>query len=139
MQERGWKHFAHEADLGVCGWGPTADAAFEEAARALVASITDAQVVPSTRVHVTCEAGDLELLLVAWLNTVIYEMAVRRMLFTRFEVHITGYNLEASMWGEEIDRLRHCPACEPKGATYTALEVSRDDAGRWTARCIVDV
>lgn len=139
MQERGWNHFAHEADLGVCGWGPTVDAAFEEAALALTASITDSQVVPSTCVDIVCEGNDLELLFVAWLNAIIYEMAVRKMLFGRFEAHITRNSLKGSLWGEEIDRLRHCPACEPKAATYTALEVSKDDTGRWTARCVVDV
>jgi len=28
---------------------------------------------------------------------------------------------------------------EVKGATYTALSVSRDDAGTWHAQCVVDV
>ena len=139
MQERGRNYFPHEADLGICGWGPTADIAFEEAALGLTASVTDGQVVPATRVELSCEGTDLELLFVAWLNAIIYEMAVRRMLFGRFEVHINGNRLKASMWGEAIDRLRHSPACEPKGATYTALKVSKDDNGRWTACCVVDV
>jgi tRNA nucleotidyltransferase (CCA-adding enzyme) len=34
---------------------------------------------------------------------------------------------------------RHAPACEPKGATYTALKVARDADGAWSAACIVDV
>ena len=31
------------------------------------------------------------------------------------------------------------PACEPKGATYTALKVSKNVDGMWSAACIVDV
>ena len=41
--------------------------------------------------------------------------------------------------GEPIDVERHAPACEPKGATYTALKVAADDKGLWSAGCIVDV
>jgi len=77
-------------------------------------------------------------LFVDWLNTIIYEMAVRRMLFARFAVTIEGTRLKATLWGEPVDVARHAPACEPKGATYTALRVSRED-GAWSAACVVDV
>ena len=139
MQGRGWEHFSHEADLGICGWGPSPDAAFEEAASALTAAVTRAEVHPHSVVEIACEAPDLELLFVAWLNAIIYEMAVRNMLFGRFSVRIRGNRLSASLWGEAVDRTRHEPACEPKGATYTELRVSNDGGGRWTARCVVDV
>lgn len=139
MAERGWQHFSHKADLGICGWGPTIDVAFEEAALALTAAITTADIAPSLRVDIRCKAANPELLLVAWLNAIIYEMAVRRMLFGRFEVRISGVRLSASIWGETISRTRHEPACEPKGATYTELNVSQDENGRWSARCVVDV
>lgn len=125
--------------IGICGWGATVEAAFEEAALALTAAVTDADVASATRLDIRCEATDRELLLVAWLNAIIYEMAVRRMLFGRFEVRVSGSTLTASIWGEAIDRARHEPACEPKGATYTELNVSQDESGRWSARCVVDV
>ena len=73
-----------------------------------------------------CEAPDLELLFVEWLNAIIYEMAVRNMLFGRFAVRIEGTRLEGTLWGEPVDVERHAPACEPKGATYTALKVAKD-------------
>jgi tRNA nucleotidyltransferase (CCA-adding enzyme) len=43
------------------------------------------------------------------------------------------------LWGEAVDVARHAPACEPKGATYTALKVAADENGKWSAACIVDV
>jgi hypothetical protein len=49
---------------------------------------------------VLCEAPDLELLLVEWLNAVIYEMGVRKMLFGRFAVRIEDGRLEGTLWGE---------------------------------------
>ena len=76
-----WQHFPHDADVGVQGWGATPAQAFEQAAYALTAIITHAEVKPQNLVQVRCEAPDLELLLVE--NAIIYEMAARKMLFGR--------------------------------------------------------
>jgi tRNA nucleotidyltransferase (CCA-adding enzyme) len=135
----GWEHFPHDADVGVRGWGATAAQAFEQAALALTAVITHAGVEPQVPVEVRCEAPDLELLLVEWLNAIIYEMAVRNILFGRFAVRIEDGRLEGTLWGEPVDVERHAPACEPKGATYTALRVAKDPDGAWSAACVVDV
>jgi len=134
-----WEHFPHDADVGVRGFGATAAEAFEQAARALTAVVTHAEVRPLEPVGIACEAPDLELLFAEWLNAVIYEMAVRRMLFGRFAVRIAGTQLDATAWGEPVDVARHSPACEPKGATYTALRVAQEQDGSWSAACIVDV
>ena len=135
----GWEHFPHDADVGIRGWGPTPAVAYEQAAHALTAVITNAEVRSQTSVDVKCEAPDLELLFVEWLNAIIYEMAVRRMLFGEFAVEITDGRLEGVLRGEPVDVVRHAPACEPKGATYTALRVAQDSGGNWSAACIVDV
>jgi SHS2 domain-containing protein len=134
-----WEHFPHDADVGVRGFGKTAAEAFERAAQALTAVVTTADIAPATAVEVSCEAPDLELLFVEWLNAIIYEMAVRKMLFSRFSVRIDGTRLSGTLWGEPVDVARHAPACEPKGATYTALKVAAGDDGLWSAGCIVDV
>lgn len=131
--------FPHGADVGVRGIGPTPAAAFEEGARALIKAITDpGRVAPETAVEIRCEAPDLKFLFLDWLNALIYEMAVRRFLFGRFAVSIEGNRLSARAWGEPIDRKRHRPAVEPKGATLTGLRVEFRD-GAWVAECIVDV
>jgi len=135
----GWVHFPHDADVGVRGYGADPAAAFEQAAQALTAAVTEAEVEPRSEVGVRCEAPDLELLFVEWLNAIIYEMAVRRMLFGRFRVRIDGTRLEGTLWGEPVDVGRHAPASEPKGATYTALKVAQDERGQWSAACVVDV
>ncbi|HXG52819.1 MAG TPA: archease [candidate division Zixibacteria bacterium] len=134
-----WEHFPHGADIGVRGIGSSKEEAFEQAAVALTAVVTDpALVAPGECVPLSCEAPDDELLLVNWLNAVIYEMAVRRMLFARFEVRISGRRLDAKAWGEPVDPARHEPAVEVKGATCTGLRVGRED-GVWVAQCVVDV
>jgi len=135
-----WEHFHHEADIGVRGIGATKEEAFAEAAVAMTAVVTDpAGVRPRDSVPIRCEAPDDELLLVDWLNALIYEMAVRHFLFGRFEVTIGGGRLDATAWGEPVDVARHRPAVEVKGATYTELAVRRLPDGRWLAQCVVDV
>jgi SHS2 domain-containing protein len=135
-----WEHFPHEADMGIRGIGPTREAAFEGAALALTAVITDpSEVISAQKVSITCQAPDDELLLVDWLNAIVYEMATRKMLFGRFEVHFDGHSLQATAWGEPIEVIRHRPSVEVKGATYTELSLKQDEQGRWIAQCVVDV
>ena len=135
-----WEHFTHEADIGVRGIGSTKEAAFEEAGLALTAVVTDpASVSPMQAVTIVCEAPDQELLLVDWLNALVYEMATRDMLFSRFAVRFNDHSLHATAWGERVEVTRHQPAVEVKGATYTELSVKQDAHGRWIAQCVVDV
>lgn len=140
MNGRYWEHFPHGADVGVRGVGPTKEAAFEEAARALTAVITDLGTVAARHsVSVACAAPDDELLLVDWLNVLVYEMATRRMLFAEFKVRIDADRLSGTARGEPLDITRHAPAVEVKGATFTELKVNRDRHGAWIAQCVVDV
>ena len=137
--EVGWELFPHDADTGVTGRGKTIAEAFEQAALALTAVVTSARVEPTTRVDVDCRRENIELLFVDWLDAVIYEMAVRRMLFGRYSVTIGDTHLSGTLWGEPVDIARHAPACEPKGATLTALAVKQEPGGLWSAGCVVDV
>lgn len=113
--------------------------AFEHAALGLTRIVTYSPIAADSRVEVECRQSDLELLFVDWLDAIIYEIATRKMLFGHFAVRIEGLFLQGSLWGEPVDMVRHAPACEPKGATLTALKVARDDSGIWTAQCVIDV
>lgn len=140
MCETSWQHFPHGADMGVRGIGKSKAAAFEQAAMAVTALVTDPQSVRAQAlVKIGCTAPDDELLLVEWLNGIICEMATRKMLFARFAVAIDGNQLSGMAWGEPIDLSRHDAAVEPKGATCTSLEVCQDESGCWRAQCIIDV
>jgi tRNA nucleotidyltransferase (CCA-adding enzyme) len=140
MQGTYWEHFPHEADMGVRGVGATMEEAFEQAAVALTAVITDPESIALVEeIDIECEAPDDELLFADWLNALIYQMATRRMLFARFEVRIDDSRLDGKAWGEPVDVGKHHPAVEVKGATYTQLKVTRDKTGAWLAQCIVDV
>jgi tRNA nucleotidyltransferase (CCA-adding enzyme) len=135
-----WTHFPHEADIGLVGIGPTKAEAFRQAAFALTGVITDPPLVRRlTAVSIECHAPTDELLLVEWLNALVYEMAVRSMLFGDFEVELSASALHATAWGEPVDLDRHEPAVEVKGATLTALALSQEPDGSWRAQCVVDV
>jgi SHS2 domain-containing protein len=139
-KKTGWTHFPHGADIGLCGFGPTLETSFEQTALAMIAAVTDPSWVRTVMpVNIECEAPDPELLLVDWLNALIFEISTQGILFGRFEVHIEGDRLTGKAWGEPVSQQRHKPAVELKGATYTALEVKRESGGTWVARCVVDV
>lgn len=134
-----WEHFDHGADIGVRGIGASKAEAFEQVALALTAVITDPLCVAARMtVAIQCEAPDDELLLVDWLNALIYEMAVRHMVFGRFHVELAGHRLHADVWGEPVSVPRHHPAVEVKGATLTSLRVVPVEGG-WLAQTVVDV
>lgn len=134
-----WEHFEHGADVGVRGFGASKAEAFEQAARALTAVVTDLGAVEAREaVAIECEAPDDELLFAEWLNGLVFEMATRRMLFSRFAVRLEGTRLSAEVRGERIDVARHHPAVEVKGATYTALRVAHE-GGEWVVQTVVDV
>jgi len=135
-----WEHFPHAADIGVRGIGRTEDEAFEEAAKALVALTTDLdRVSPKEKVVVSLSAPDDEQLLVEWLDALVFEMATRRWVFSRFEVRIEGGKLEGTLWGEPRDESRHPIGVEVKGPTFTELHVGVREDGLWVAQLIVDV
>jgi tRNA nucleotidyltransferase (CCA-adding enzyme) len=134
-----WEHFSHDADIGLVGLGPTKAEAFRQAAIALTAVVTDpARVNAVTSIEVVCHGPDDELLFVEWLNTLVYEMSVRSMLFADFSVEIKDGELHAAARGEPVDLERHEPAVEIKGATMTSLHVT-PVCGGWRAQCVVDV
>jgi protein archease len=134
-----YEHFPHDADMGVRGFGSTREEAFQEAAKALVSLTVDlSQVSAVEPVRVSAAAPDDEQLLVGWLDCVVFEMATRHMVFSRFDVRIEGARLEGALFGEHRDERRHAAGVEVKGATFTELRVA-EECGRWVAQCVVDV
>src|SRR5512145_534413 len=97
--------------MGIRGVGATKEEAFEQAAIALTAVVTDPRyVTPLEEVGVECEAPDDEHMLAEWLNALIYQMATRRMLFARFDVQFDDSRLSGKAWGEPVDVGKHSPA-----------------------------
>lgn len=135
-----WEHFPHQTDIGVRGLGATPAQAFEQAALALTAVVTDpANVAANDMVQLSCMAPSSDLLLIDWLNSLIFEMVTRNMLFSRFQVSKEGNSLTAQMWGETRDATRHRAAAEVKGTAFSELRVLQQPDGAWLAQCVVDI
>ncbi|BAP87530.1 putative uncharacterized protein [Burkholderiales bacterium GJ-E10] len=126
-----WETFPHEADIGVRGTGATMAEAFAGAATALTAVVCDpAAVGAAETTRIECTAPDDELLLLDWLNALIYEMATRRLLFSRFAVRITGHRLRATAWGSTFPAA--CARCIPASSAPTSSAKRR----RWPISCL---
>jgi len=140
MGSGGYETFEHDADIGVRGRGATLAEAFAQAGLALTSVVSDpGQVRETVHVEIACDARDEETLFFEWVNALVFEMATRWLLFARYAVLIEGGRLRATAFGEPVDRERHQPAVEVKGATWTGLCVESDPDGSWVAECVVDV
>jgi len=137
--KRSWEHYSHTADMGIRGFGAGMEEAFAAAALAMIAVSVDLKKIkPKQKVEIACKQPDNELLLIDWLNSLLYEMATRKMLFSKFEVSINGGQLTGKAWGEKLDLRRHNPAVEIKAATCSDLKVTKEK-DKWIAQCIVDI
>jgi SHS2 domain-containing protein len=135
-----WKHFYHQADIGIIGAGPTISSAFAQAGLALTAVITDIdKVLPVQEKTIFIEAPDLDILFFDYMNEIIFLISTQRMLFSEYTVTIENLSLRATIKGEPIDAQKHAPAVEVKGATFSGLKVFQDNEGIWIAKCIIDV
>jgi SHS2 domain-containing protein len=135
-----WEHFPHDADMGIRGFGATPAKAFEQAALAMTAVITDLGLVRLEKeIEIEFEAPKLDLLLIDWINALVFEMADKRMVFGAFRVDISNGRLKGKAKGETVSRERHAPAVEVKGATFTELAVVEERPGFWRAQCVIDV
>lgn len=131
-------YFEHDADIGIIGRGSTIEQAFEAAAQAVFAIVTNLDgVQPQSSVVFEFEEDDLELALVTWLNLLLGKARELGMVFCRFYIQRRGIQWHAEVRGEAWRTdLEH--GVEVKGATLTMLSVKQIGAN-WEARCVVDV
>lgn len=131
-------YFEHDADIGIVGRGIALEEAFEAAAAAMFAVMTDLSSVRCERtVGIEFEEADIELALARWLNLLLALAREHGVIFGRFRLERDGVLWRGSATGEtwraDLER-----GVEVKGATLTMLSVKRSGAG-WEARCVVDV
>jgi len=134
-----YETFEHEADIGVRGFGDSIEGAFANAALAMYSVMVNVDAILQKEMRtIIVSAPDTELLLVEWLNALLALSDIERMVFSQFEVRIEGTSLTGMAWGEALDKVRHEPRVEVKGATYHMLSVNERDGG-FIAQCVVDV
>ena len=131
----------HPADIGFRAYGTTLEELFSTCARALVSIVlnpTDIRLIQSVPIAAT--AGDLESLLVNWLNEVLYQVDGRRVALGEFAIgRISETNVDCVARGEPRNRERHPSRIIVKAVTYHQLKVERTADGSWVAEVYVDI
>jgi len=122
----------HTADVGIIAYGADLKQAFANAARALFSLITELDDVEEVlHQDIKINASDVESLLVAWLNELVYRFDTEGVLFKRFDIIQLGdTHLKARGYGEKVDSSKHSLKTGVKGATYHMLKVDKTDGFR---------
>jgi SHS2 domain-containing protein len=131
------------SDLFFVAQGPTVEAAFAAAGQAfLAATVEEPEAVERReRRSLELEEPDLDLLLVGFLNELVYLRDAEELLLHPEKVEIIwdgSVQLRADLSGERIDRRRHALASDVKAATAHGLRVAKTTDG-WTATATLDV
>jgi SHS2 domain-containing protein len=135
-----YETFDHTADLGLRIRAADLNELFAEAAQALFATIVEDldTVAPARKLDVAITGTDHAYLLFDWLKELLYHFDAEHLLLSRFEVRMGEDGLQASAWGELLDRTRHELTHEVKAITYHGLRVEPSADG-WLAEVIVDI
>ncbi len=97
------------------------------------------RVRPQVEISVDIASADKESLLVDWLGEILYQVTVKKTLLSKFNVHKVGrFFLEASAYGERIDRKRHHIFKEIKAVTYHDLKIRKNAKG-YAVKIVFDI
>lgn len=130
----------HTGDLGVRVEAPTLVELIRRVSLALSDTLVDAdRIEPLEARNWEVQGQDLEGLVVAQLQEILFRMDADGMVFGEFSIRLRSpLSLSCQARGEALDRDRHGFKTEIKAITYHGLKV-QEDAGKWTAQVIFDV
>ena len=133
----------HTADIRLRIYGDTLEGLFINAAKGMFSLITDLKNVDRRVSHHVQERADtLEDLLVVWLQELLYQFHVNRLVCREFFVTLRTeempYRIEGYAEGEEANDTKHAiRSREVKAVTYHNVKILHED--RWTTEIIFDV
>lgn len=122
-----WQEIDHTADLALHLWAEDLPDLFRTAARGMAALVADLDTVkPEHALPLTLDALDVEMLLVDWLNELLYLDEMQGLVFTEFDfASLTPTHLQATLYGG--------PAAQRRGyvkaATFHNLVVRQTAQG----------
>ncbi len=136
--ESGYELLEHTADVGIRSWGPTPEAAFEQAAWALVDLLDIRGVETGEARTIGASSGDAPGLLVDLLNELIFIHETEEVAVSGIRVvRLTGEALEAEV--ETAPLARRPEGTVVKAATYHRVRVDRSPEGRAETQVFLDV
>ena len=122
----GYKEIQHTADWALQVWAPDLTGLMHQAALGMIA-LMGVRLNPEGRLGRTIivNADDKEGLLVAFLNSILYEMELDSIGFDRFDLKLDGLRLQARLAGAPLLELQK----SIKAVTFHNLEIRSVDAG----------
>jgi SHS2 domain-containing protein len=130
----------HTADIGIVVYGADIKQLFANAAFGLFSLMADLDnLKEDTKRQIELSAEDVEVLLVEWLNELIYTSEVEHIIFKRVEINeLSNNQLRATCFGEEIKPGQHRLKREIKAATYHMLRLNKEDSN-YKVQIIFDI
>ncbi|MCI4626800.1 MAG: archease [Candidatus Magnetoovum sp. WYHC-5] len=127
-------------DVGLKIIGYTLEELFINAALGLYSLITDVEgIVPTSTMDVSVEGEPVDILLVAWLNELIYHFDVDGFIgYSVKNVKIESGRFSAQVVGELFDERRHERRLLVKAATYHRL-VLKAEGDFLVCECVLDI
>ena len=139
-EKRPFEVIDHTADIGIIAYGADIKQVFANAALGLFSLMADLNdLKEDVQRDVKLSAEDEEVLLIEWLNELIYIFDVEHIIFKRFEIDkLSGNQIKARCFGENLKPEQHKLKREIKAATYHMLRISKED-GNYTVQVIFDI
>lgn len=140
MTERKYEILDVTADIGIIAYGKDNKSLFENAAIGMFGLIVDPERI-NVKETIDVEVGsyNLEELLIAWLNELLFIFETREFIMKDCRVNeINEKRLRAEIKGEHYNPEIHPRSVHIKAATYHDLEIKKDNSG-WRAKVIFDV
>jgi SHS2 domain-containing protein len=130
------------ADVAIESRGDTLEELFAASAMATFEVMVDISgIQPKSKKTLHLENSEIDGLLFDWLAELIYLKDAEFMLFGKYDIKITknrNYQLDAEIFGEEINQSKHDLRCDVKAITFHLFEVYEKD-GKWISRFILDI
>ena len=140
MTATGYEYFDVEADVGLRARGRDRAEAFAQAALGVLAlGVTPDDVEERETRDVRAQAGNLEDLLVAWINECVYVHEIEGFAVRRVSVrHVDDAVVHGVLHGEPLEPARHQLGTVVKGVTHHRVAVTHTETG-CEVSVIVDV
>jgi len=133
----------HTADIGLIAYGKNKEQVFINAARGMFEIIAGGNKILKENFYdkIKLEADNLEGLLFAWLNELLYIGETRLVILNKFKIkELSDFQIKAEVEGMKINPPSVKIEKEIKAATYHHLEIKKDEeSGLWKAQVIFDI
>jgi len=133
----------HTADIGIAAYGKNKREVFINVAKGMFEIIAgeNKNLKDNFYDKIKLEADNLEGLLFAWLNELLYIGETRLVILNKFQIkELSDYQIKAEVGGMKINQLGCKIKKEIKAVTYHRLEVKKDEeSGLWRAQVIFDI